>query len=130
MFVVVQPYCFPCFAEERVFKLKKVLYLSFCLLALITSNHSLTASAEALPNEDASLNVTTQNIRRMWKTGYLVWGYGPYTIYFNDGYFHGYLQRKSYVAAASLGNWSEYEGWVYPVRSPLPMPTRTDLLDE
>ena len=99
--------------------------LIVALVALSTNCFvSNTAQAQHTFSQDSDVvNPSAKNtIYRMWKSNEYRFGNGPSSIYFNDGYFHGYLQKVSFQDWG-IG-WSVYEGWIYPVDRPTFMPTK------
>ncbi|HBY90025.1 MAG: hypothetical protein ACTHYF_00040 [Ruoffia tabacinasalis] len=85
-----------------------------------------TSVAKAFENNN-EINISSNiieplDVRRMWIEMHPVSGNGPATFYYHNGYWHGYLQKVGFTPRPN--SMSYYSGYVYPVDSAIPIPSK------
>ncbi|HBY90777.1 hypothetical protein ACEN33_12040 [Ruoffia sp. FAM 24228] len=100
------------------------------LTGLLIVTFALPTSVARAIESNTEIDITTSSfepldVRRMWIEMHPVSGNGPAVYYYHNGYWHGYLQKVGFTPRPN--SFSYYSGYLYPVGSSIPMPSKTPI---
>lgn len=104
-------------------KMKKTISF-FIVVLLIAVLFPSSISAKAITEYNDNLIVEPLDVRKLWIEMHPVPWDGPAHYYYNNGYWHGYLQKVGFQYDRTQ-SFSYYSGYLYPLNSPIPIPSRS-----